>query len=319
LDTWSRTRDDAVNKPFVPAYHMEGSLSDLLVSEDDSIYMGQYKLTPSLVEQECPYVIPTRGDDGKPVAMDLTGSPFVSDDVQQTQPFEEHQRDWVEKSVRGLVSQLRQEHGAFNFGHRQMGRHVLATFGLLDDSWFNRTFWMYSETWPGYYLGHRAAKSGQLLVVGPDKTYAVQSYPERNLQSPLFTPGEKGYLLLADANDNEPVLDYRTRETTKGWGFTRKAPPVWHRWVPVRIRAMALAGGRLFVAGPPDVVDRDDPMAAFEGRKGALLQAYSADDGTVLNELRLDAPPVFDGLAAASGRLYLSTTDGRVLCLGRKP
>jgi len=319
LDTWARTREDAVGKPFVPAYHMEGSISDVLVCENDSIYMGQYKLDTSLVEQPCPYVIPARGEDGKPVAMDLSGEPFVSGDVEKTRPLEEHQRKWLENAARGLVAELREEHGAFNVGHRRMGRHVLANFGLLDGSWFNRTFWMYSETWPGFYLGHRGAKSGQLLVVGPEKTYAVQAYPYRNMQSPLFTPGETGYLLLADANDNEPVLDYRTRETTKGWGFTRAAPPVWHQWVPVLIRAMTLAADHLFIAGPPDVVDPDDPMAPFEGRAGAVLRAVSARDGKTLSELQLPAPPVFDGLIATPGRLLLSTTDGRVVCLGSKP
>jgi outer membrane protein assembly factor BamB len=319
LDTWARTREDAVGKPFVPAYHMEGSSSDVLVCENDSIYMGQYKLDTSLAEQPCPYVIPVKGEDGKPVAMDLTGKPFVSRDVQKTQPLEEHQRQWLENAARGLVAELREKHGAFNIGHRHMGRHVLANFGLLDDSWFNRTFWMYSETWPGFYLGHRGAKSGQLLVVGAEKTYAVQAYPYRNMQSPLFTPGETGYLLLADTNDNEPLLDYHTRETTKGWGFTRAAPPVWHEWVPVRIRAMTLAGDRLFIAGPPDAVDLADPMAPFEGRKGGVLRAVSPADGKTLSEVRLPAPPVFDGLIATPGRLLLSTTDGRVVCLGSKP
>ena len=34
-------------------------------------------------------------------------------------------------------------------------------------------------------------------------------------------------------------------------------------------RAMVLAGDHLFAAGTPDVVDPDDPPAAFEGRAGA--------------------------------------------------
>jgi hypothetical protein len=29
------------------------------------------------------------------------------------------------------------------------------------------------------------------------------------------------------------------------------------------------------------------------------------------------AAPVFDGMAAAGGRLYLSTVDGAVVCLGK--
>jgi hypothetical protein len=72
----------------------------------------------------------------------------------------------------------------------------------------------------------------------------------------------------------------------------------------------------LFVAGPPDVLEPSDPLAAFEGRKGGVLRAYAAADGTRLSQCKLDAPPVFDGLIAADGRLFLSTTDGKVVCLG---
>jgi outer membrane protein assembly factor BamB len=312
VDTWARTRKDAENKPFIPAYHIEGIQSDVLVSQGDYIYVGQVKFDRELVRQEVPYIMPDPND--KTVAMDLSGRPFVVEDAEPDQDYEKHQRDWLERTQKHLLQELRQAHGSYSLGHRKMGLHVFSTAGFLDDAWFNRTFWMYSATWPGYYIAHRGAKTGQLLVVGPEKTYAVQAYPSRNLQSPLFTPGEKGYLLLADKNEHEPFLDYRTRGTTKGWGFTRKQLPVWHRWLPVRIRAMVLAGGHLFVAGPPDVVDTADPYAAFEGRKGGKLWALSAYDGTKLAKHDLAMPPVFDGLIATKGRLVMSTVDGQVLC-----
>ena len=54
-------------------------------------------------------------------------------------------------------------------------------------------------------------------------------------------------------------------------------------------------------------------MAAFDGRRGALLRAVSAADGKVLSELKLSAPPVFDGLIAAAGCLFVSTEDDRVV------
>jgi hypothetical protein len=77
---------------------------------------------------------------------------------------------------------------------------------------------------------------------------------------------------------------------------------------------MVVAGSTLFVAGTPDVVDPEDPWAAFEGRKGGVLWAVSTADGKKLAEYSLDHPPVFDGMAAARGRLYISTTDGNVAC-----
>jgi outer membrane protein assembly factor BamB len=315
LNTWARTREDARGKPFVPGYQMEGAQSDILASQGGAIYLGQVKFDAKLVEQEVPYVVP--GPNDRTVGMDLADRPFVAADEDPKSDYETHQRKWIENTQTDLVRELRETYGGYTLGQRRMGLHVLATGGFLDDSWFNRTYWTYSTSWPGYYLAHRASKTGQLLVVGPQKTYAVQAFPSRNLQSPLFTPGDKGYLLFADQNDNEPVLDDRTRETTKGWGFTRSKPPEWHDWVPVRIRGMVLAGEHLFVAGPPDVVDADDPMAAFEGRRGALLVAHTAVDGKKLFQLQLDAPPVFDGLIAARGRLLLSTTGGKVVCLGQ--
>jgi len=318
LDTWARTREDAEDKPFIPGYHMEGALSDILVSEGDFIYLGQYKLDGSLKVQETPYVLPD--PDKKTNAMGLTelmDKPFVQS-MEIMDKDEKVQRDWQLRVWPKMSQQYKEKYGGSNLGDRKMGRHVLSTSGFLDDSWFNRTFWMYSDTWPGFYIAHRASKTGQLLVVGPEKTYAVQAYPSRNLQSPLFTPGAGGYLLFSDDNDNEPVIPDYTRGVPKGIGFTRRQPPVWHNWVPVRIRAMVLAGETLFVTGPPDVIDPDEPMAAFEGDKGGLLWAVSASDGKKLAEYKLESPPVFDGIIAASERLFISTRDGRLLCMGKK-
>jgi len=96
---------------------------------------------------------------------------------------------------------------------------------------------------------------------------------------------------------------------------------------------MVLADKMLFIAGPPDLIDEEqvfaDPdgagveaklheqTAALEGKKGALLWAVSASKGEKLADYKLDSPPVFDGMAAANGRLYLATMNGRVMCMGR--
>ena len=79
---------------------------------------------------------------------------------------------------------------------------------------------------------------------------------------------------------------------------------------------MVRTANALFVAGPPDLCDPDDPAGALEGRKGAVLLAVNPGDGKTLGEVGLDALPAFDGLSAAGGRLFLATEDGRVLCLG---
>jgi len=55
----------------------------------------------------------------------------------------------------------------------------------------------------------------------------------------------------------------------------------------------------------------------FGTDRGALLWAVSAVDGKRLAQLELDALPVWDGMAAAKGRLYLTTADGSVRCFGK--
>ncbi|MBN1588301.1 MAG: PQQ-binding-like beta-propeller repeat protein, partial [Pirellulales bacterium] len=112
---------------------------------------------------------------------------------------------------------------------------------------------------------------------------------------------------------------------------------VEHRWttdVPLYARAMVLTDGALFIAGPPAVAkeenafkqigqpDTDDLLVqwdeALEGKKGSLLLPVSTPNGTPGTPLKLDSTPVFDGLISAGGRLYMTTTDGQVICLGNK-
>jgi hypothetical protein len=67
-----------------------------------------------------------------------------------------------------------------------------------------------------------------------------------------------------------------------------------------------LAGERLFVAGPADRV----------ARRSGVLQSVSAGNGKRLREWALPDAPVYDGMAAAGGRLYLATRGGLLVCFG---
>ncbi len=113
-------------------------------------------------------------------------------------------------------------------------------------------------------------------------------------------------------------LDSHSFGDDKGIGYSRAEPPVWKEWIKIRIRAMVKANDILFTAGPPDTFDPKDPFAAFEGRYGARLAAVSAKNGEKLTESKLDSLPVFDGLIAAQGRLFMSSKDGSLVCLAGK-
>lgn len=145
----------------------------------------------------------------------------------------------------------------------------------------------------------RVLAYGQILSFDDDRLYGVHVFYTVVRVRRGFSPGTKGYRLYA-----------RDHEATKDR---------WSVFIPVRVRAMVAAGGRLFVAGPPDVIPEEDPLAAFEGRMGALLWSFSAEDGQKLAELaNLDAPAVYDGLIAADERLFVSLEDGRVIGFGAK-
>jgi len=58
-----------------------------------------------------------------------------------------------------------------------------------------------------------------------------------------------------------------------------------------------------------------DALDTFSGKKGGVLWAVSKTDGTRIAEHKLGSSPVFDGLIAANGRLYLSMKNGAVVCL----
>jgi hypothetical protein len=126
------------------------------------------------------------------------------------------------------------------------------------------------------------------------------------------------------------------RQQQKRRANAPKTKPVyrWSREAPLYVRAMVLANKTLFIAGPLDIIDEEqifnnpgalgvakklrEQTEVFDGQKGALLHVVSASDGKKLTEYRLDTVPVWDGMAAANGRLYLSMKDGRVLCMAGK-
>ena len=63
--------------------------------------------------------------------------------------------------------------------------------------------------------------------------------------------------------------------------------------------------------------DAELAEAAFLGRQGALLCAVDANDGKPLAQYKLTPPPVFDGMIAAQGRLFVSLQNGSLVCLGQ--
>ena len=102
-----------------------------------------------------------------------------------------------------------------------------------------------------------------------------------------------------DPSDESSFLpDFQRRSTDK----SDVAGVSWKADLSKRARAILRAGGTVVVGGG----DAD----------GGFLQIFSANDGAARREKRLEASPVWDGLAVAAGRLYVPLENGTLVCLG---
>ncbi len=181
------------------------------------------------------------------------------------------------------------------FGTPRRGTpHLAATGGLRDDSWFNRIRWIIGRV-----------NDASQLVFSRGTAWGIIAYPPRSRRS-SYQPVEKGYLLFA----KRYVPEKGVKKSSAGY--------LWRRRVPIRFEAFALAG-RILVAAGVEVPGRGpDPLAPFEGRGPGVLCLFSADKGGEIRRFALRRAPVFDGLAVARGRVYVSLRDGSVVCFGER-
>jgi outer membrane protein assembly factor BamB len=186
------------------------------------------------------------------------------------------------------------------------GQRVGATAGMLDDSWFNRTVWLVD-----------GRDHGEMLVHDAGGVYAVRVHKSRG-HGDYIVPGTDAYQIVS--TNRTPTVPRRPGKPDK-LNTTLWPRPKQTRWsqpVPIRVTAMAVGGRTLLCAGTPDALDPDEPWAAYRGRRGGMLLALATEDGTTSDEMKLDAAPVYDGMAVAGGHLYLSTVDGTLLCIGQR-
>ncbi|MHC4603670.1 MAG: outer membrane protein assembly factor BamB family protein [Planctomycetota bacterium] len=160
-------------------------------------------------------------------------------------------------------------------------QHLFSLTGFLDGSWAHRSYWIFGlrcSISTGCSGRDRNIISGRLLVFNKPMIYGY-----RRARVHWSNQLQDGAYRLFALNFDEG---------------TEK----WAKPVPIRVRAMLLADKVLFVAGPRG--DAGDGLQGRDENQGALLMAISASDGTELRRYRLDSSPVFDGMAAANGRLW---------------
>lgn len=201
--------------------------------------------------------------------------------------------------------------------------HLFVPNGFLDDNYCHRAFWVYGRSvqgGPGYSATGHSAPSGKIMVLDDDTVYVFG----RQQKYWRWTVPTQYRLFSVDRNLPRPGPNQP--HGTKAAFATR-----WEASLPILARAMVKAGDTVFACGPAAVVNepqfalrRPDQLeqlaeqaALYAGSDGSVLCGVSATDGAKLFQKKLDVLPVFDGLIAANGELYMSTVDGKVVCLGR--
>jgi len=233
--------------------------------------------------------------------------------------------------------------------------HLFSPTGFLDGTWFHRTYWTYARCFPGGWNGHLTAgrynPSGRLLVMDDSTIYGYGRKPKyyrwtTSLEYRLFA--------TARAREPRDVHAWDKFKARQAKRFPRMeldralCPPIGQKALPrnpydcewensdvsLLVRAMVSTKDALFVAGPEDIADEGDRFfrnakatygeieadsrkqaAVWSGARGALLRAISKTDGRKLGEYSLAALPVFDGLIAANGCLFVSLRNGELVCL----
>jgi outer membrane protein assembly factor BamB len=206
--------------------------------------------------------------------------------------------------------------------------HLYSITGLLGEDWFVRSYWlvgagMPGAGWGGWASAANAYPSGRILCFDPDVVYG---YGRATVAGgPVGHRAETYHLFCQQRTSaaRESEVDRKGKPAKKKQ--PRAGQTVWNRDCPLIVRAMALDGERLALAGPLDRGQKDpdllayrnnaEALASFEGRQGAFLQVVSTGDGRQLSQLELPAMPVFDGLSTAGERIYISLKNGSVICL----
>ncbi|MCF7849258.1 MAG: PQQ-binding-like beta-propeller repeat protein [Kiritimatiellales bacterium] len=202
--------------------------------------------------------------------------------------------------------------------------HLFSTSNLVDDNENHRSHWAigrgHFDRTPVAYPWIPERSTGALLYpIG--LMFAVDNMESWGIErlNTKGDPGKDNYALFRKtipkpSSDHLNDLIKSTGESNWGGGGKEKTTWQWNVNPEIRPRAILKAGDSIVLGGMP-LKDESDPFATFEGRKGGVVKIFSAEDGKVTGEIKTASPIMWDGFAAANGKLYASLQDGSIICL----
>ncbi|MGF1580131.1 MAG: PQQ-binding-like beta-propeller repeat protein [Gemmataceae bacterium] len=223
------------------------------------------------------------------------------------------------------------------------GTHLYSPLGFLDDTWWHRAYWVFGDQftshWSGWWRVGNQVPSGRIMSYDAESIYGFGRDKYNGGNTGQWRGGEKYQLYAVDRNsvskDSAVPPKGKKVKGQKGKKKRRNRTPKqqfqyrWTKQVPLLATGLVVTKEAVFIAGPPDVIktagpqgesalkltNPDEVTAAWAGKKGGVLYAAAVSDGQKLAQQQLPSPTVFDGLAAANGRLYAALKDGSLVCL----
>jgi outer membrane protein assembly factor BamB len=257
-------------------FTMPGALPDILVADVDSVYLRELKFDSTLEQ-----------------TVDMKPNYYKSPELTGENRGGDHK--YWDNILEGF------RHAAFtspDWFHRSFfqnypGRRLYCTTGLLDSEWHRRMYWSYGQV-VGQYVAFRGSMG-----------YAVQVFATSPREGGLNSG--QGYVVYAGRTAHH--------ERSEKLFALRPDQSEWRVRLSIRPIAMILAADRLLLAGPPDLEDPTENLAAIEGQRKAELLVLRTGDGMREATYSLESPPIYDGMASVDGRLYVCTMSGHVACL----
>jgi hypothetical protein len=223
---------------------------------------------------------------------------------------------------------------------RGRSKLMTASFNFLSDSWMHRANWTL-----GGGVNYKSP-FGKLIVFDEGTAFGVQNqYTWRKYSSWLWPQDHSGHHhqkyarytpkmfpsgVRLYAQENRKVhaevkvpdpenIPKKYRNIKNKWAKPEMSSPAGHKWtrnLPLQIRAMVLTEKVLFAAGWKDFIMTSSGKAQKDTAEPVLI-AFDRETGKQIADYKLPAKPVFDGMIAARGRLFLSLQNGEVICFSK--
>lgn len=219
--------------------------------------------------------------------------------------------------------------------------HLYAPSGFAEDNWWHRTYWNYGSVFTGghdgFYQAGRFTPSGRILVHDGDNVYGYGR--KQNFLRWISTIEYQLFSAPRDQTRGPEQMESALKSKKKNMmDQSYHVKMNWTGDISLQLRAMAGAGSKLIMAGPPDVLDESGlqkpqlfefikqeearkkikaQQSSEDGEMGCFLVVVDPTNGDMLAKRHLESAPVFDGLSVAHNRVYMSTIDGKISCFGK--